>query len=55
MVCGQWQFWPGKMLFTQPRVQSSSEHSCYLFAMFDFAKIFSLAKQRIYQGDKLTF
>ena len=35
---------PSEMLFKQPRAQSCSEHSCYLFAMFDFTKIFNLAK-----------
>ena len=45
----------GEMLFKQPRAQSGSEHLCYLFAMFDFAKIFNLAKQGTCQADKLTF
>jgi hypothetical protein len=35
---------PSETLFKQPRAWSGSEHSCYLFAMPDFAKIYSLAK-----------
>jgi hypothetical protein len=33
-----------EMLFKQPRAWSGSEHSCYVFAMFDFANICNLAK-----------
>ena len=29
---------PSEMLFKQPRTWSGSEQTCYLFAMFDFAK-----------------
>ena len=47
MICVVWMsYWcvcngnagPSEMLFMQPRTRSGSEHSCYLFAMFDFAK-----------------
>ena len=46
---------PGEMLIKEPRVRSGSEHSFYFFAMFDFAKIFNLTKQRTYKADTLTF